>query len=223
MPDNKIKIVVTDDHKLFRRGVITALSKKQDLDFIGEAEHGIDLLKKLEYLKPDIVLMGISMPLMNGMQTMPVLRKRFPGLKVIIISMHSDPGVICRMLELGANSYLTKESGSEMIYETILACHKNWFHISDRIKNAITDYKPVLIQSSAADSPHIFTEKHMQILQLLKEGKTHEEIGIIIDLSPRTIAAILDNLKVKTESKTVTQLLEYTFKNSSNSEGNFIN
>ena len=121
----RIKVVITDDHELLRRGVKTALAKRRDIEIIGEAENGRDLLTQLEYLEPDVILLDISMPVMDGEAALPIIKERFPAVKVIMLTMHNDPVVIATMMSLGANSYLTCESSSENIYEAILSCYKN--------------------------------------------------------------------------------------------------
>lgn len=203
--DPPIKIIVTDDHSLFRTGVINSLKKKPDIVVIAEAVHGKDLLEKLEYLQPDIILLNIMMPVMDGYTTLPILKKRFPGIKVIILSMHSDPSVICRMIELGANAYLTKEAGSEKIYETIFACHKDWFFINETIAEAFAKY----LEERPANQPYRFTDKELAILKLIQQGKTFVDIGKTVDLSPRTVAAIVDKLKTRTGCKSTRSLLHF--------------
>ena len=121
----RIKVLITDDHEIFRRGVKTGLAKRRDIEFIGEAENGQDLLTQLEYLEPDVILLDISMPVMDGQAALPIIKERFPAVKVIMLTMHNDPVVIATMMSLGANSYLTCESSSENIYEAILSCYKN--------------------------------------------------------------------------------------------------
>lgn len=204
-PEHRIKIIITDDHRLFRSGVRTSLTKKNDIDIIGEAEHGLDLLNKLIYLQPDIIILGISMPVMNGVETLPILKKRYPGIKVIILTMHNDPAMICRMIELGANAYLTKESGSEKIYEAILACHKNWFFINDTVRYALTGTTPEYTGG--------YSDKEIQLLKSLQGGKTINNIGDEVDLSPRTVSAIIDRLKTRTGSKSIEALIEFAVEN----------
>lgn len=208
-PEQRIKIIITDDHRLFRTGVRNGLANKRGIEIIGEAENGQDLLQKLEYLKPDIIILNIQMPVMDGLTTLPILKKRYPAIKVIILSMHSDPSVICRMIELGANTYLTKDAGSDEIYETILVCHKNWFFINHTVRNAIIN-KKIERQTGSA---HTFTEKEIRILKLLYKGEKTKEIGVEVDLSYRTVEAIIDKLKTKTGCKSIEALIEFAVKN----------
>lgn len=196
-----IKIIITDDHSLFRSGVRKFLENKSGIDIIGEAENGKDLLDKLEILKPELVIMGVSMPVMDGVETMPILRKKFPYLKVIILSFHNDPSLICRMLELGANTYLTKESRVEKIYEAILACQQKWFYINDVVVNAITAMKTENIG---------YSKKELEILSLLNNNVSLTDIATKVDLSSRTVENIIIRLQEKTNTKTIAELSKKT-------------
>ncbi len=203
--EHRIKVIVTDDHTLFRTGVKNALAKYSDIEVIGEAVHGRDLLDKLEYLRPDVITLGLQMPVMDGMQALPILRKNYPEIKIVMLSMHNDPSVICRMIELGANTYLTKEAGSVEIYENIKALRNRWFYINDTVKDAITRQKPI----NAIPGVPTFTEKEILILRMLKQGRSVTEIAPVADLSPRTVQAIIDKLKQKASVQSIPALLDY--------------
>jgi len=189
----EIKIFITDDHSLFRQGVIKSLIGKPGINFIGEADNGRELLDKLEYLKPDLVIMGLMMPVMNGLEALPILRKNYPDLKVIILSMYNDPAVICKALELGANTYLTKESSPEEIYQAILACQQQWFYINDTVQRAIAMRKPV---------SKGYSEKEIAILKLLAENKniSNWEIAKKLKMSSVGVESHISKLKEKSNA-----------------------
>src|SRR5918996_3827088 len=108
-----IKVAIADDHALFRTGVKTSLSIRKDIQMVAEAENGMQLLNLLKHIEPDVILLDIQMPIMDGIQTLPEIRKIRPEAKVIILSMHNDHSMISKLMEIGANSYLTKNSDSE--------------------------------------------------------------------------------------------------------------
>ncbi len=128
-PDTEgvIKVAIADDHALFRAGVRTALAAKRDVELIAEADNGMQLLNLLRHIEPDIILLDIQMPIMDGIQTLPEIRKLRPEAKVIILSMHNDHSMISKLMEIGANSYLTKNSDSETIYQAIKTCFEQEF------------------------------------------------------------------------------------------------
>ena len=207
-----IKVAIADDHALFRAGVKTALSNRKDIQMIAEAENGMQLLNLLKQIKPDVVLLDIQMPIMDGLTTLPELKKLYPDLKVIMLSMHNDHSVITRMMEIGANSYLTKDSDSEMIYQAIRTCHEQEFYFNDLTNKALLNglrmKRPV-----EQEMPEVsLSEKEVSILKMMCEEKSTKEIAVAVELSPRTVEAIRDKLKVKTGAKSLAGLIMYAVK-----------
>lgn len=135
--NRKIKLLITDDHLIFRTGVRRSLQQFPDLEVIGEAENGADLLDKLQTLQPDVITLDLMMPVMNGVDTLAELKKRHPSLKIVILSMYDDPAVIAKCIELGAHSYLTCDAGSRAIYEAVTECYRNGFSINKKMKEAL--------------------------------------------------------------------------------------
>jgi DNA-binding NarL/FixJ family response regulator len=133
---NTIKIIHADDHKLFRMGVKSTLSPCTDIEYLGEAENGKQLLDMLETLQPDIIILNIQMPVMHGLETLPVIKEKYPWIKVIMLSMHNDAKMVRKLIELGANAYLTKEAGSKDIIKAIYACKEKWFYLTQTALDA---------------------------------------------------------------------------------------
>jgi len=211
---NPIKVIIADDHTLFRAGVKTALSIKKDVDLIAEADNGMQLLNLLRHMEPDVILLDIQMPIMDGIQTLPEIRKLYPHVKVIILSMHNDHSMISKLMEIGANSYLTKNSDSETIYQAIKTCYEQEFFFNELTNKALLNG----LRTKRADGGGIFqeaslTEKELTVLKLMCEERTTKEIADIVDISPRTVEAIRDKLKTKTGSKSMAGLVMYAIKN----------
>ncbi|MCZ2459814.1 MAG: response regulator transcription factor [Chitinophagales bacterium] len=204
MTKEKIRIIITDDHKLFRTGVRNCLEKRSDIEFIGEAENGLQLLKLLEFVKPDIIILNINMPVMNGADTMPIIREKYPDLKVIILSMHNDWAVIRKMIELGANAYLTKDVGSDEIYEAILTLSKQWFFINETVRKAM--------EARECSPKNGFSAREVEILKKVPYAISIKEIAEQVALSPRTVEAILKKLKMKADVENYTALIEFAKK-----------
>jgi DNA-binding NarL/FixJ family response regulator len=217
-PTRPIKVAIADDHALFRAGVKTALSVRKDIEMIAEADNGMQLLNLLKHIEPDVILLDIQMPLMDGITTLPEIRKLYPEIKVIILSMHNDHSMISKLMEVGANSYLTKNSDSETIYQAIKTCYEQEFFFNDLTNKALlsglrtkkTDHTPDDIQ---------LNDKELRILKLMCEEKTTKEIADIVDISPRTVEAIRDKLKTKTGAKSMAGLVMYAVKNKLLEEG----
>ena len=210
--DAVIKVAIADDHTLFRTGVKTSLSSRKDIQMVAEAENGMQLLNLLKHIHPDVVLLDIQMPIMDGLSTLPEIKKLYPDVKVIMLSMHNDHSMITRMMEIGANSYLTKESDSETIYQAIVTCYQQEFFFNDltnkALLNGLRQKKP---NEMVTPDVHL-SEKELTILKLMCEEKSTKEIADMVDLSPRTVEAIRDKLKTKTGVKSMAGLVMYAVK-----------
>src|SRR5215203_3756976 len=134
---NVIRVAIADDHALFRAGVKTSLSSRKDVQMVAEAENGMQLLNLLKHIAPDVILLDIQMPIMDGLTTLPEIKRLYPEVKVIMLSMHNDHSVITRMMEVGANSYLTEDSDSETIYQAIKTCYSDDFFFNDLTNKAL--------------------------------------------------------------------------------------
>ncbi|HEU0064423.1 MAG TPA: response regulator transcription factor [Flavisolibacter sp.] len=207
-----IKVAIADDHALFRTGVKTSLSSRKDIQMVAEAENGMQLLNLLKHIKPDVVLLDIQMPIMDGLTTLPEIKKLYPDIKVIMLSMHNDHSMITRMMEIGANSYLTKESDSETIYQAIRTCYEQEFFFNDLTNKALLNGLRMKKPAEMTMPDVNLTEKEITILKLMCEEKSTKEIADMVDLSPRTVEAIRDKLKTKTGVKSMAGLVMYAVK-----------
>ncbi|MEO7581666.1 MAG: response regulator transcription factor [Ferruginibacter sp.] len=213
---NVIKVLIADDHVLYRAGVKTALSTKTDVKIIAEADNGMHLLNMLKVIHPDVILLDIQMPVMDGIGALPEIKKNWPHIKVIMLTMMDDHSMITKLMELGANSYLSKTSDSEIIYEAIKTCFEQEYYFNSLTNKALlTNLKQrnnILPQKTLSQEANL-NDKEMLILKLMCEEKSTKEIADIVDLSPRTVEAIRDKLKVKTGAKSTAGLIMYAVKN----------
>ena len=210
---DKIKVLITDDHSLFRAGVKTSLSHYQDIEFIGEAENGMQLLNQVKFLKPDVILLDIQMPIMDGIATLPEVKKILPQTKIIMLTMNDEVCMISKLMEIGANSYLTKDSDSETIYEAIKTVHSKEYFFNDYTNKALLNglRSRRVVESPVPDDAEL-TDKELQVLKLMCDEKSTKEIAEIVDISPRTVEAIRDRLKIKTGAKSTAGLILYAVK-----------
>jgi len=208
-----IKVIIADDHALFRAGVKTALSIKKDVELVAEADNGMQLLNLLKHIEPDVILLDIQMPIMDGIATLPEIRKLYPQVKVIILSMHNDHSMISKLMEIGANSYLTKNSDSENIYNAIKTCYEQEFFFNELTNKALLTGLRTKRGDPGAQQEISLSEKELTILKLMCEEKTTKEIADMVEISPRTVEAIRDKLKTKTGAKSMAGLVMYAIKN----------
>ncbi len=211
-----IRVIIADDHVLYRAGVKTALSSKKDIKIVAEADNGMHLLNMLKMIEADIILLDIQMPIMDGIATLPEIKKLYPKIRIIMLTMMDDHSMITKLMEIGANSYLTKTSDSEIIYEAIKTCFEQEYYFNSLTNKALltnlkqrNDITPQRLVQQEAN----LNEKEVLILKLMCEEKSTKEIADLVDLSPRTVEAIRDKLKVKTGAKSTAGLIMYAVKN----------
>ncbi len=210
MSTQQIKVAIADDHKIFRDGIRMALKDKDYLNILWEAEDGRDLMHKLKIKMPDVILMDIRMPEIDGINAISIIRKEYEALKIIVLTMYDDQEMITKMMEMGANAYLTKTTDPEEIYQAILTCMNDDFYFNDLVNKAVLlklQHKKTVRQFYP--NPIKFNEKEIRILKLIAEDKTTDEISKEVFLSPRTIETIRQNMKQKVGAKTIAGLVMY--------------
>lgn len=213
-PSFRIHVAITDDHMLFRTGVHSALRVKQDVEIAFEAENAMELFTKLKYQKADIVLLDVQMPFMDATNILPLIRKEHPNIKVIILSMYDDPETIMQLMELGANSFLSKNADLETIHEAIRMVFLHGYYFNTHTNKAI-------IASLHAKNKFLrrhFTgirlrQNELAVIRLMCEEKTTKEIATLIGLSHRSVESIRDRLKVKLGVKSTAGLILYAIRN----------
>ena len=151
---NSIKVVICDDHFFYRQGVRTWLETKEDIDIIGESEDGLKLIKQLKHVQPDVVLLDINMPVMDGSAALVEIKKSYPHIKVVMLTMNDSKQMILEMLKLGADGYLTKNDDCEEIYNAIVTCKNEGQYITKKNSH-------ILLQSLRTDP---IIQKHEHII-----------------------------------------------------------
>jgi DNA-binding NarL/FixJ family response regulator len=209
-----VNIAIADDHKIFKEGIRSALKDKNLIRILWEADNGIDLMFKMEAVCPDVLLLDISMPEMDGINAIRLLRKRYEEAKIIVLTMYDEQEMITRMMEMGANAYLIKTTDPEEIYQAILTCMNNDFYFNDLVNKAVlTKLQSKKSARQFYSSVVKFSDKELSILRLLADDKTTEEISKQVFLSPRTVETIRQNMKSKVGAKTIAGLIVYGMRN----------
>jgi DNA-binding NarL/FixJ family response regulator len=210
----KIKIAIADDYKIFRDGLKVGLAADDNLKVVLEADNGEDLLNALERITPDVILMDLKMPIMDGMEATKIIRKKFNSIKVLVVTMYEDDKFIIHLMENGANGYLLKNADSDEIRKSIYAVHENGYYFNDLVNKALLkklvikrDFKPSFNQDVE------FTERELEVLKLICEEKTAAEIGKEIFLSPRSIEGIRQKLIEKVGVRNTAGLVMFAIKN----------
>lgn len=210
----QIKLAIADDHKIFRDGIKMALRDKEYLKILWEAEDGKDLMHKLKIKQPDVLLMDIRMPELDGIDAISLIKREYEHVKIIVLTMYDDQELVTKMMEIGANAFLTKTTDAEEIYEAIITCMNEDFYFNDLVNKAVLlklQHKKTVRQFYPM--PVKFSEKELRILKCIADDKTTDEISKEVFLSPRTIETIRQNMKQKVGAKTIAGLVMYAMRN----------
>lgn len=185
---NKIRILIADDHGIVRKGLRLQLEQHEEFQVVGEAADGREAVRLAEELSPDVIIMDIAMPNLNGIQATTQLVKKNPNLGVIMLSMHSDESYLTRTLTAGAKGYLLKDSADQDLYRAVQSVSEGKPFFSPSIaKTLLEDYMRQLQQRGLQDSYDLLTDREKEILQLLAEGKSNKEVAGQLNLSPSTV------------------------------------
>ncbi|GEP91146.1 two component transcriptional regulator, LuxR family [Chitinophaga terrae (ex Kim and Jung 2007)] len=211
-----IKVAIADDHKIFRSGVINTLTPYDNIQFIYEADDGLHLLQLMEKELPDVILMDLKMPNLDGIEATVKVREKYPQVKVIILTMYEDDNFIVHLIENGANAYLLKNADPEEIYEAICISHEKGFYFNENVNLALL--KKVLHKNKQQFKPTLKNEiqlndREREVLKLICNELTTQEISEQVFLSPRTVEGIRQKLLEKINVKNSVGLVLYAFRN----------
>jgi len=182
----KIKILLADDHEILRNGLRVLIEKQKDLELIGEAENGQKAVQLACELKPDIVIMDISMPDLNGIEATQQIMAKTTGVKVIALSIHSDKRFIAGMLKAGASGYLPKENTFEELIKAVHTVSKGNIYISPAITNIVVEDYVRNLSKDVQSEDNLLTAREHNVFLLLVEGENTKQIASQLNISTKT-------------------------------------
>ena len=209
--NDKIKVLIVDDHEIFRNGLKMVLGKLKYVDLVGEATNGNDFINFIKTDLPDIVLLDIEMPDMNGIEAAKIALKQFPKIKIIALTMFGDDEYIQSMLDAGAKGFLMKNINKETLDKAIQTVNNGGNYYSEELFDFFT--KQLSKSKDKTNDSIEFTRREKEILQLLCEGLSNKEIGEALFISERTVLGHKTNLLAKTNTKNSISLMAYAIKN----------
>ena len=204
---NRIKVLLVDDHQIIIDGLKSLLNNSDEISIAAEANNGREALRILDILEIDVVLMDIDMPVMNGIDALKEIGKQSFGVKVIILSMHNEAGMIKSLIEIGAKGYLLKSCAQSELIEAIRKVASGQSYFS-------TEVTLSLLNPTQSNQPtELLTERETEIIKLIAEGFSNKEIGSKLFISHRTVDTHRTNLMKKLDVSNIAGLISYAIRN----------
>jgi len=208
-----IKVLIADDHAIVRDGIQQLLKKESDLEVIGKAIDGKQALDKAKDLNPDVVLLDIAMPNLNGLEVIDLLRESLPESQIVILSMHANESYVHRVLKSGALGYVLKASPSTDIVDAIRAAHNKEYFLSSKIKaNVINSYLKTKKEGATKRGYDLLSEREQQVFRLVVQGSSTKKIADILCVSPKTIEKHRSSISSKLGTHGRLEMLKYAIK-----------
>ena len=207
----KIKIILVDDEVLFRKGISFLLTREDNMEVLFEASNGVELMDFLkgDNPQPDIIIMDLKMPELNGIEATKIIHKDFPDIKIIALTSYDSNSFIANMIDVGAVSYLVKNTTPQELFATINEVATKGFYYSDYVMNIIQNNIDTNKKSKCSFDTNFITSRELEVLELICKQKSTIEIGEKLFISPRTVEGHRNNLLLKTESKNIAGLVVY--------------
>jgi len=206
-----VKVILVDDHKIMLEGLRTIIGAHKGFEVIGEAGNGRDAIKMSQKLNPDVIVMDLSMPDLNGIEATGEIVSSNPYIKVIALSMHSDKRFVTRALKAGASGYVLKESASDELIQAIQSIMSGRMYLSPKIEHMVlSDYRQMLTGETTTGNG--LTNRELEVLQMLAEGNSTRQIAEALSLSTKTIETHRSQLMDKLEMRTIAELTKYAIR-----------
>jgi two-component system response regulator NreC len=205
-----MRVLLADDHGIVRRGMKALLELEPGLEIVGEAADGAECLRLCEALEPDLAIVDIAMPRLNGVEVTARAMKQDPELKVIILSMYADESYVVRALGAGARAYLLKDATEDDLLPAVRAVAAGRSFFSPAVSRVLLeDYVRQLKQRGLEDSYHLLTDREKEVLQLLAEGRSNKEVATVLELGVSTVETHRANLMQKLGLRNTAEIVLY--------------
>jgi two-component system, NarL family, response regulator DegU len=209
----KIKLMMAEDHHSAREAYVAVLSDEENFNVIGQAANGFELIKLIEVKEPDVVLVDVEMPVMDGFKTITTLKERFPKVKPIVLTMHEESYYVAQLILCGARAYLPKSCHIEDLVLAINKVHTEGFYFSDALSRIIvsTSFKDLKFQKQLR---HIdLSEREIEVLRMVCDEKSTKHIALKLGITSDTVNTHRRNIYAKTNSSSLIGLIKFALKN----------
>ena len=207
-----IKVLVADDHTILRQGIKALLDNQAGIEVIGEAKDGREALTLIERLLPDVILMDIGMPGLNGLEATRRIKKKFPGIKVLVLTMYTNEEYVFQILNAGANGYLVKETAFQDLISAIRAVYRDEAFMSPSIAKKVINRYTQGVRKTNDTACDILTTREREILQLIAEGSSSKKIAEALFISPKTVETHRTHIMDKLNIHNRTDLIKYAIR-----------
>jgi two-component system, NarL family, response regulator NreC len=208
---SSLRIVLADDHTIVRNGLRVLLERQTDFMVVGEAANGREAIEIAERQSPDVVLMDVAMPTMNGIEAAARITSALPKTAVVILSMHKDESYILRALKAGARGYLLKDSAESDLIQAVRAVAAGKAFFSPAVSKVLAEDYIRQVQHRGLDDPYdLLTARERELLQMIAEGKSAKEIAALLNLSAHTVDTHRGNLMQKLHVHSIPELILYS-------------
>jgi len=207
-----IRILLADDHKITRQGLRSLLDKQSDMEVVAEAEEGRTAVRLVRELLPDVVIMDVSMPDLNGMEAARQITREFGNVRIVALSMHSDSLFVTEMLKSGASGYLLKDCAFEELARAIRAVVAGKTYLSPSISGVVVDDYLHRLSKADFSGLDVLTSREREVLQLLAEGKSTKQIALKLHISGKTVETHRRQMMNKLDIHTVAELTKYAIR-----------
>ena len=203
-----IRVLVVDDHAILRDGIRSILASQEDMIVVGEADDGLKAVEYTKALSPDIVLMDLSMPGLNGLDATRAITEQFPHVKVLILTQHDNREYIMPVLQAGAAGYVLKRSGRREMLNAIRQVHEQGAFLASSLTHQVLQEYSQRWRNNGGEEQHL-TEREQQVLKLTAEGKSNKEIAQELGISPKTVSVHRTNVMTKLGAQNTVELIRF--------------
>jgi two-component system response regulator NreC len=206
----RVRILLADDHTVVRQGLRKVLEERPDWEVVAEAGDGREAVRLAEQHKPDVAIVDVAMPLLNGIETTRQILRRSPGTRVLVLTMHADEAYVTQMLQAGAAGYLLKDSADVDLLQAVAEVAKGKSFFSPAIARVmLDDYVRQLAEKGVTDRYESLSEREREIFQLIAEAKTNKEIASILNVSPSTVETHRAHIMEKLDLHSAAEIVLY--------------
>jgi DNA-binding NarL/FixJ family response regulator len=210
---NKISVLLVDDHTIVRKGLRSLLDAEADIQVIGEAEDGREAVEKVGRLRPQVVVMDITMPGLSGLEATRQIKERFPQVQVVVLTMHTAEEYICQILRARASGYVVKRAAPSELISAVRAAYRGESFLSPLVsKTVIEEYLRQAEALAGENSYETLTPREREVLQLIAEGHSNRRIAELLCLSVKTVQSHRANLMRKLDIHSTAELTQYAIR-----------